>query len=107
MLLGPSAQAVGTARPQVSRKLYQRRCRLVFAGHLHETRTTCCRCGASRKFKTARGAVLELLQSCTHLERKNADALKKFRLACALKPLLLRRVSPYSHLGEPLFEGAT
>jgi hypothetical protein len=78
-----------------------------FAGHLHETRTTCCRCGASRKFKTARGAVLELLQSCTHHERKNADALKKFRLACALKPLLLRRVSPYSHLGEPLFEGAT
>ena len=76
-----------------------------FAGHLHETRTTCCRCGASRK--TSRGAVLELLQSCTHLERKNADALKKFRLACALKPLLLRRVSPYSHLGEPLFEGAT
>jgi hypothetical protein len=38
---------------------------------------------------------------------ENADALKKFRLACALKPLLLRRVSPYSHLGEPLFEGAT
>src|SRR6478752_10115964 len=64
------------------------------AGHLNETRTTCCRCGASRKFKTARGAVLELLQSCTHLERKNADALKKFRVPCAPKPLLQRRVSP-------------
>ena len=30
----------------------------------------------------------KILQSCTHFERKNADALKKFRLACALKPLL-------------------